>query len=291
VAAAVGVDGLTSPLRLATISILGGLLASAVVLVASVGLVAGAVRYGWDLDNVVAPVVSTLGDVLTLPALWLATFVARIPVVGSSLGALLTLVSVAVFARAAQSRRSVLKRVVRESWPVLSVAALLSTLAGLVLEKRLVTLVAFPALLMLQPAFVSSAGALGGLLSSRTASKLHLGLAIPSVWPHRDVRADAAFTFGLYLPVYVLNGAGAHMVARMLGRTSPGLGTIVGVALLGGAVAVGFALAVTYYGTVAAMRLGVDPDTYGIPMVTSSVDFGGAVALLATAALLGVTAG
>jgi hypothetical protein len=40
-----------------------------VVLAASLGLTAGAVRWGWDLDNVTAPLVSTLGDVLTLPAL------------------------------------------------------------------------------------------------------------------------------------------------------------------------------------------------------------------------------
>jgi cation transporter-like permease len=56
--------------------VIGGVLASVVVLAATLGLSAGAVRYGWDLDNVTAPLVSTLGDVLTLPALWLATFAA-----------------------------------------------------------------------------------------------------------------------------------------------------------------------------------------------------------------------
>ena len=41
---------------------------------ATLGLTAGAVRYGWDLDDVNAPLVSTLGDVLTLPALFVGTF-------------------------------------------------------------------------------------------------------------------------------------------------------------------------------------------------------------------------
>lgn len=291
VAAAVGVENLSSPLQLALISILGGLLASLIVLAASIALVAGAVRYGWDLDSVVAPVVSTLGDVLTLPALWLATFVADIPVVTPLAGGLLAVASLAVFVGAMRSGRPALRRVTRQSWPVLSVAALLSTFAGLVLEQRLVTLVAFPALLMLQPAFVSSAGALGGVLSSRTASKLHLGLTSPSWRPDRDVRADAVFTFGLFLPVYVLNGAGAHVVSRLLGQASPGLTSMIGVALLGGAAAVAFALGIAYYGTTGAVRARLDPDTYGIPVVTSSVDFGGAGALLAAAGLLGVTAG
>lgn len=290
IAAAVGVEDLASPLQLAVISILGGLLASLVVLAASMGLVVAAVRYGWDLDNVVAPVVSTLGDVLTLPALWLATYAADIRVVTPVLGGLLAVTSVWMFAAAVRSNRSTLRRVARESWPVLSVAALLSTFAGLILEQRLTILAAFPALLMLQPAFVSSAGALGGILSSRTASKLHLGLTSPARWPDTETRADAAFTFALYLPVYALNGAGAHLVARLLGEASPGIAIMIGLALIGGAAAVGFALTVAYYGTVGSLAIRVDPDTYGIPVVTSSVDFGGVVALIAAAALLGVTA-
>jgi cation transporter-like permease len=42
------------------------------------------------------------------------------------------------------------------------------------------------------------------------------------------------------------------------------------VALLGGAVAFAFALAVAYYGTMVALATGVDPDNYGIPLVTAS---------------------
>lgn len=204
---------------------------------------------------------------------------------------MLTAVSLGAFVAAVRSHRPVLRRVTPESWPVLSAAALLSTFAGLVLEQRLVSLAAFPALLMLQPAFVSSAGALGGILSSRTSSKLHLGLVAASRWPDREVRGDIAVTFGLFLPVYTLNGAGAHLVVRLLGETSPGLATMLAVALLGGAVAVAFALAVAYYGTIVALATGVDPDTYGIPLVTSSVDFGGVIALIAAMAVLGATVG
>ena len=64
---------------LALISIVGGLLASTVVLGVTVGLAVLAAQRGWDLDNLVAPVVATLGDVLTLPALWLAYLVIARP--------------------------------------------------------------------------------------------------------------------------------------------------------------------------------------------------------------------
>ena len=58
--------------QLIFVSTVGGLLASVIVLVATVLLTALAVRRDWDLDNLVAPSVSTLGDVVTVPALWLA---------------------------------------------------------------------------------------------------------------------------------------------------------------------------------------------------------------------------
>ena len=51
------------------VSTIGGMLASLVVLVITLGLAAGSVRFGWDLDNVVAPLVTATADVVSLPAL------------------------------------------------------------------------------------------------------------------------------------------------------------------------------------------------------------------------------
>jgi mgtE-like transporter len=47
-------------------------------------------------------------------------------------------------------------------------------------------------------------------------------------------------------------------------------------------------LAITYYGAIAAYRLGLDPDNHGIPLVTSSMDLIGAVALIFAILILGV---
>jgi mgtE-like transporter len=59
-------------------------------------------------------------------------------------------------------------------------------------------------------------------------------------------------------------------------------------ALLAGLVTVVFVLAVAYYGTLAAFRVGLDPDSFGIPIVTSSVDFVGALSLVVAIASLGI---
>jgi mgtE-like transporter len=281
VAVGVGVRDSAPLSDLVMISVLGGLLASVVVLVASVALAWGAVRFRWDLDNVVAPVVSTLGDVLTLPALWVASLLAGVRVVAPLLGWVLAVLSVVAFGSGVFARGRTLRQVTRESWPILLAAALLSTLAGLVLQQRLELLAALPALLVLQPAFVSSAGALGGILSSRLSSKFHLGLVVPAAVPPAEARLDAVLILLLGLPVYVFNALGAHLAAVAAGLPSPGALPMLAVSLTAGLLSVVFVIAVAYYGTIAAVTVRVDPDTYGIPVVTSSVDFAGSVALIA----------
>jgi len=274
---------------LALVSVGGGALASLPVLAATLGLAAGAVRFGWDLDNVTAPLVSTLGDVLTLPALWLATGLLGIGVLTSGLGWTLAAVGVGALGWGTAASLPHLRRIVRTSLPILAVAGLISSLAGVALERRLGTFAALPALLILVPAHLSSAGALGGILSGRLSSKLLLGLAPLSAVPSKAARDDLGFVAALSLPVFVANGAGAHVVARLLGEPSPGLAKLIAASVLGGVAAMVVVLAIAYYGTIAAIRTDLDPDTYGIPMVSSTVDLVGALSLIVAITTLGLT--
>jgi mgtE-like transporter len=274
---------------LALVSVGGGALASLPVLAATLGLAAGAVRFGWDLDNVTAPLVSTLGDVLTLPALWLATGLLGFGLVTSTLGWVLAAGAVAALVAGTISALPQLRRIVRTSIPVLVLAGAVSSLAGVALERRLVTFSALPALLILVPAHLSSAGALGGILSGRLSSKLLLGLAPPTAVPSRAARDDLGFVALLSIPVFVANGAGAHLVAHLLGEESPGLAQLVGASLLGGLAAMVVVLVIAYYGTIVAVRADIDPDTYGIPLVSSTVDLVGALTLIVAITALGLT--
>jgi mgtE-like transporter len=142
---------------------------------------------------------------------------------------------------------------------------------------------------VLEPAFVSSAGALGGILSSRVATNLHLGLVEPTLRPGLEARRDAVLMLAIGFPVFVFNAVGAAAVGALLGLASPGVGWMVLASLIGGLFATLFVIALAYYGTIAAWRSNVDPDTYGIPIVTASVDFVGAVALIVTLIALGIT--
>ena len=64
------------------------------------------------------------------------------------------------------------------------------------------------------------------------------------------------------------------------GQASPGMFAMVVGTLTAGIVALAAVAVLAYYGTIAAWRLEVDPDTYGTPTVTASMDFIGVVALV-----------
>jgi len=66
---------------LVTISVLGGILASGIALVVTVGIAVLSFRKGWDLDAVSTPMVTAIGDMVTLPCLFLASLLVHEPVV------------------------------------------------------------------------------------------------------------------------------------------------------------------------------------------------------------------
>ena len=270
------------------VSTLGGLLASMVVGVVTVGLAAGSVRFGWDLDNVMAPLVSTLGDLATVPALVVAALLADRTGLTDALG--LGVVAAAFVALVAAWRTPLneVRRIVRQSVPVLAVAGVLDLVAGVTVEKRLDDLLAAEAILVLLPAFLGTAGALGGILSSRLSTHFHLGLDDATPLPSRSSLREARSVGLVAVPVFALCAVLAQWASVATGQTTPGLGDLLLVMLLAGAVATLLVLLVAYYTTMAAFRYGLDPDTYGIPMVLSVLDLVGAFTLILALLAVGV---
>ncbi|MFT5201264.1 MAG: mgtE-like transporter [Candidatus Aldehydirespiratoraceae bacterium] len=270
------------------VSALGGLLASLVILAITVMLAAGSVRFGWDLDNVVSPLVTAASDVVSLPALVLAAQVASVDLVTPVLAWVFVATSAVAVVWALVSKFDLLRVIVRESIPVLLLAGLLDLIAGITIEKRLDDFLEFPVLLVLLPGFLGTAGALGGVMSSRLATKLHLGLLEPGPIPRGSAGGEIMMVFSLSLPVFVVAGVVAEVGGILANQASPGLVDLVLVAVLGGVLATIFVVIVAYYATIVAVRFGLDPDTYGIPMVTSSLDFVGAFALILAIVAVGV---
>lgn len=280
----IGIEGFV------VISVLGGMLSSVAVMAITVGVAATSVRRGWDLDNVAAPLVTAAGDVVTLPSLLLASYLAGPGWVTTALALGCAVAGVAALVGSARSGLPVLRRILAESLPILALAGLLDVVAGIAIEKRLDSVFGvFPALLVLIPPFLEASGALGGILSSRLATKLHLGLVEPSRLPGGAVFEDVLLVLVFAAPIFFLVGVSADLAAALLGLRSPGALATIGVALVAGTLAVGSAVVVAYYGAVASFRLGLDPDNFGIPTVTSFVDLLGAFSIVIALVMLGIS--
>lgn len=279
-------DETISIVEFIVISLVGGVLASVFVGALSVGLSLLAYRRGWDLDTVAAPLITASGDMLTIPALFVASFLADIRFVTPTLAAVSVVVALWATIAGLRTDLAVTRRILRESLPVLFFAGLVDILAGHFVQARLERFEAFPALLMLIPPVLGNAGGLGGMLSSRLASKLHLGVMPPQGLPASLAVIDFFTVFLIALAVFPLMGYAGASLAPIFGLESPGIVNMVEVATLAGVMATLLATVVAYYSAVATYRLGWDPDNHGIPIITSSMDFVGVVcfviALVAT---------
>jgi mgtE-like transporter len=237
---------------------------------------------------VAAPLVTAAGDIVTIPALFVATFVVGIRWVTPTVAVIFILLSVTVTARGLLTDLQITRRVLRESLLLLGLAATVDIIAGLFLEQRLEQFTVFPALLVLVPPFLETAGALGGILASRLSSKLHLGVLTPRGRPENLALLDVSVVFLFAVVSFLLVGIAADVAAGLVGLASPGALEIVGVSMLGGFIATCLAAVVAYYAAVATYRVGMDPDTHGIPLITSSMDFLGVVSVTIGIAALGI---
>lgn len=274
--------------ELMVISVVGGVLSSVVILAGVLLMASLAQRRGWDMDAIGAPLVTTSGDIVTLPALVLATLLIGNEIVVGVVGGLLLAAAVYAVASGARNEGPITRRIVQESIPVLTYAAIVDILAGGVLETRVEALITNPALLVLIPPFIANCGSLGGILSARLGTELHLGMIAPRVVPEKLAVLEGSLT--LLFSIAAFGGVGliAHVAGLVFGFDSPGLATMLGIALVGGGIALGLLFAVAYTTASAAFRFGWDPDNHGIPVVTATMDFFGVLCLVAAMALFGV---
>ena len=291
VAEAFGVKNSISLADFVTISVVGALVPTAVVLGITVAVAVLGVRREWDVDNVSVPVVTATGDVVTLPSLFLATYlVLGVPTWVPDLTAILCAIGgVAMLVIALRSHLALLRRIVAESVPFLLVAGLISTLAGITIQSRLGSLAADPALLIVIPPLLSLSGSLAGILSARIATKLHLGVLDPSRVALDPVAPDLTLVVLVAIPTYFVLGIAADVLAALTGLASPGVIEMFGVVLLAGALATSMTCVVAYGAALVTYRLGWDPDNNGVPLVSSTSDFLGAVSFMVALVILGLS--
>ena len=286
-AAAFGLPSI-SVWALVTVSMLGAILSSGIVLGAVVLLARTAEARNWDMDAIGTPIISATADISTLPAVAVAALALGNTVLETVAGVVFGLTAAGAAVYAVRHPDAGARRIVRESLPVLLYAAGMGTLAGTVLSARLETLVTSPALLVAIPPFIATCGALGGILSARLASALHLGLLEARPVPQQGALLDGALVAVLAVVAFAAVGILTEVAAVLTGLASPGTAQLVSATLLGGLLASAVVFFVAYYAASTSYRFGLDPDNYGVPVVTASMDFLGILCLVAAIALVGV---
>ncbi|MGE4275219.1 MAG: magnesium transporter [Candidatus Methanomethylophilaceae archaeon] len=277
------------------ISIVGGMLASFLLLLLNVLMAREGFKRDWDIDNISSPLMAAAGDLITLPMIFLASWM----VLHSPLWAIdtafvvLTSITILLFLRillrkSERRRFDEARRIVKYSSPILLICLVPGLTAGLVIDSQVETLISSAALLILLPAFLNEGNALSGILTSRLSSMIHMGTLQPDPVPSRIAGENFLIVYTLAVPVFLILGICAHWLAMISGATTPGLATMLGISLVAGLIAVTILNILCYYIAVGATRLDLNPDDHSIPLATSTMDMLGTVVFVAIVILFAV---
>lgn len=295
ISTALGVDSISIQ-QFIFISVFGGVLAGFVLLVVNVVVANIGFRRNWDIDNVSAPLITAAGDIVTLPMLFLAAILVlnggavfsdmfyNLMMIG------FLVITVYLIYDALYRRDEEAKRIFVQSAPVLAICTVLDLGAGLTIEEQLTHLVAFPALLVLIPLFLQNCNALGGILTSRMSSLLHMGIMVPGKAPGKVSYENFAIIYIFSLWVFTFVSIATHFVALAMGLSSPGLLTMITLGLVAGLITVTVLNILSYYVAVTTFMFSLDPDDHSIPVTSSAIDFIGALALMGMIVFLGLSA-
>ncbi len=263
------------------ISVISGIVAGIVVTAVGVGVSLLCYKRNNDLDMVGAPAVTTIGDIVTLPCLVVtATHLMNLPPVGMMLLGSVILVLI-IWAVVSVLRGTVLmKDILKEGLPLLVPLSLLGTVAGVLYTNQLESLIAAAAVLILISPFMNGCGSVGGILTSRIGTEMHMGLIDAKAVPQPLVWRHFLENYIYAMVLLPLMGFIVHFAALGLDISTPGLLPLVLLSLIAGLLVVTVMNLLGYYTAVITYRVGFDPDNFGVPVVTSSIDLIGATALI-----------
>ncbi len=258
---------------LITISVLGGALSAVVMLTATVLISTRSVLKGWDPDNITTPLITAVGDLVTMPMLLFAAYV--VPELQQVLDVLTVLVVVLCAAGLVVSVRGkypLSRNIVVQSVPIFCMCALLSITTGVILEHRIESLLIYTSLFLLIPPLNEEAGNLGSILAARLSSSHRLGLIKSRPIPDPEVLSSSLTLMLLGVVMFPTIGVLVHTLSLLFALGSPGLVPLVVLATVVGMVVAPLSNVVAYYLTYLSIRNNIDPDSVVIPLVTSTMD-------------------
>ncbi|WP_400259665.1 magnesium transporter [Candidatus Methanomassiliicoccus intestinalis] len=274
------------------ISVMGGTLSSLVLIVINVIVAVTGFKHDWDLDNISAPIITAAGDIVTMPMLFATTLLVINPHMHDWLivifSIIFVIVAVMLILYVLLKKKDEVRRIFVQSIPTLLIFIIIEIVAGSLINNELESFIALPALLIMVSPFLGSSNSLGGILTSRFSSYLHMGLLRPKAIPGKLAFENFAITYVFGIFAFVLIGVATFTVSGFLGMESPPLATMIALSLIAGMISTTILCVLAYYLSILTFRLSLDPDDHSIPLITSMIDVFGVVAFVATILLLGL---
>lgn len=270
-----------------TISVVSGVVSGLAVMAITLIVAILSYRYGIDLDMIGAPTVTTSGDIVTLPILiGSALLIMGLDPLSKNILAVAVVLLIAAIALYLWRATDQVKTISKEIIPLLVPLAFMGTLAGMTYTLDLDRLVTFASLLILITPFTGGCGSIGGILCSRLATGMHMGSITPDIVPKRDLLPYFISSYGYSLILFPLLAAIAHGAALLLGLTSPGFLEMILISVASGFILITLVNIIAYGTATMSFRYGLDPDNFGIPVITSAIDLLGAAILVSVISLV-----
>jgi len=223
-------------------------------------------KRGIDPDTVAAPLVTSAGDLVTIP--FLVLFI----LLHEDLPRLFDiLVLLAVFLLLVMGFRTKFeseeKRMVGEILGIIGVLALFSSISGGLLESYSEVIYASEVFSVMYPAILDTAGNYGSIIGAKTSTKLHLG-EIESVL-NRDSLLDifVYFVTSFFIAI-LMNVVAIGVVKVSLGKN---VGLVFPFIILYPFLVL-FNMFIGYFLAIIFDRLGLDPDNATVPTITTLAD-------------------
>jgi len=162
--------------------------------------------------------------------------------------------------------------ILRQSFIVLLIAALLELLPGYFLGSLERYLILVPGLLVLLPPTVGLRGNTFGSLASRLGSKLHLGTMRPYLKDNSELADQIIATMLQLMFLSSLLPLVAMVIGRIIGLEFAPFSTLLFISLAAGLISGLLMFAISLGITLISFRKGWDPDNVSSPIIASSGD-------------------
>ena len=259
------------------IAILASAMASMVLIPFTVTLTYFAFNRRLDPDNIVAPIIGMVGDVITVAVVFIAAdIVLRLKI--DDAWSLLLIPAVPMIIKRMPSRYKLLN-ILKQSIPILFVCTMLGVLAGIYLHWQYEKFYLVPGLLILIPQIIAKAGSIGGIFGARFSSGLHLGYVKPyrmNDYMIKNFIGAIALAFIISPLVTLITKFGADLFGIPIVPLVPlffiNLFAILAITLI--------VFFLDFFTASLSYKIRVDPSNSVIPFVTSLGDIVGTVILV-----------